>query len=126
MLGSPGIGFQCDFDIIGIVEPCRDMLQQSRQGVRLEKTGGAASEKNAAQGFARFEPGELVIQVVDQRLNVTRLIEVLGQPMTVEVTIWAFFHTPGEVHIERERRGGDQVTRFCGEPSRQVFKLLAI
>ena len=106
-LDRTGIGLQGDFRIGTQRQAGAQTGQQPIQRLGGKQTGRAAANEHA------FDPPppdtrQILFQIRQQRIHISRFRDGAARFVRVEVAIRAFTHTPGKVNVQRQGNGAEQ------------------
>src|SRR5690606_19193396 len=100
---SARVGFQGDLDVVGKADTLLQPFENPAQCLGGKQAGCAATEENRAEPAA-LNLIEILVEIGQQRRDVFIFRQLRPGRMGIEVTVRALAHTPGDMHIGRQRR----------------------
>ncbi len=106
LLEGAGVGFEGDFDVIGERHALVQRLQKTVEGGGRKQARRTATEEDRRQrpGGQAIECLQVLLQILDQRINVRCFGQCVVTGVRVEVAVGALLYAPGDVDVGRQGR----------------------
>ena len=113
MLDGSRVRLERHFQLVTDDESRSHRFQEQTDLLGTEQARRAAAEENRDErSIAHLR--QIVVEILDQRLDVLALRHVLRHRMRVEIAVGTLAHAPGQMHVQRQRRRFEKHFRYVG------------